>query len=409
MAKKLNTAGASARFAKLGDSVEAEQKAVERTDIIPIDSIIINQDNIFNLNDSEDSIIELAENIKENGLLHNIVVAEIEPNKYLLISGERRTRAFKYLGRDKIKATIKHGLSKLEILKMLFFANSETREYSTEEKVQIIEGFMIKLKEFEDTSEREAAKKFKEYVAQAFRVSERQAHKLISITSELILPLKELLFDDAIDINTAAALAQLPSDYQQYAIEIIKSISAEDELAVDSEKKKYAVSSALDFAKRAKNVISKTNTSLAKDRTSHVYYSGRLAQTQNELEKLAEELASANSENERSDLMARRDKAEKDIAKYNAELQQLDKNIDVEKQKQNSEVEKVYTNTIFSVGKGLDDVHKDKSGKIAQSKKIAKEIQAIDLSIKKLLNMKPSEELTEIQSLMEKYKSNYCI
>lgn len=53
-------------------------------------------------------------------MLHNIVVAEIEPDKYLLISGERRTKAVKLLGRDKIKATIRSDLSELDILKMLF-------------------------------------------------------------------------------------------------------------------------------------------------------------------------------------------------------------------------------------------------------------------------------------------------
>ena len=159
MAKKLNTAGAAARFAKLADTVEKEQKAVERTEIIPIDSIVINKDNIFSSNDTEENIAELAKNIEENGMLHNIVVAEIEPDKYLLISGERRTKAVKLLGRDKIKATIRSDLSELDILKMLFFANSETREYTNEEKIQIIEKYLVKLNQFESTSEKEAAKK----------------------------------------------------------------------------------------------------------------------------------------------------------------------------------------------------------------------------------------------------------
>ena len=121
MAKKLDVASSAARFKKLSESVEKEQNAVERTDIIPIDSIVFNQDNIFNIDDSQESIKELAENIKENGLLHNIVVVETEPKKYLLISGERRTKAMQYLGEDKIRATVKKNLSELEILKMLFF------------------------------------------------------------------------------------------------------------------------------------------------------------------------------------------------------------------------------------------------------------------------------------------------
>ena len=402
MAKKLNKEKAAARFAALADQVEKEQKAVERTDIIPIDSIIINQDNIFSSNDTEESIAELAKNIEENGLLHNIVVAEVSPQKYLLISGERRTKAVKYLGRDKIKATIRHDLTELEILKMLFFANSETREYTTEEKINIIEGFLAKIKQFDESNEREAAKKFKEYVSQAFNVSERQANKLISITSELTLPLKELLYADVIDINTASALAQLPSEYQEYAIDIIKKSLPED----DAENKKYAVSLALTFAKQAKNIISKTNTALTKDRTSKTYHSGRLIQAKEELSKIIKELGADDATEEQiAELTAKKADTERTIAKYDAALEQIDKEIDVEVQKQHNEVKKVYTNTVFSVEKGPDDIHKDKSGKIAQNKKIFKEVQTVDTAIKRLLDMNPTEELKAIQELLGKYKN----
>ena len=92
MSKKLNTSGAAARFSKLSEAVEKEQKTVERTEIIPIDSIVMNKDNIFSSSDTDESIAALAKNIEENGLLHNIVVAETDNNKYLLISGERRTK-----------------------------------------------------------------------------------------------------------------------------------------------------------------------------------------------------------------------------------------------------------------------------------------------------------------------------
>ena len=399
MAKKLNTDKALSRFTELADSVKKEQDAMETTDIIPIDQIVFNQDNIFNMGDSDEGIAELAENIKENGLLHNIVVAKIEPTKYLLISGERRTKAVKYLGRDKIKATIRSNLSELEILKMLFFANSETREYTTEEKVQIIEGFLTKIKQFDETGEREDAKKFKEYVSQAFRVSERQANKLIAITSELINPLKELLYADAIDINTAASLAQLPEEYQNYATEIIK---ASDN--TDPETKKCAIEHTLAFAKQAKNIISKTNSSLSKDKTSRMYYNGRLIQANEELATINKELETEQT----PELIAHKVSVEKTVSKYNAALEQLDRDIELKSKKQDSEVKKVYTNTIFTAEKGLDDVQKDKSGKIAQSKKIIKEVQAVDTAIKRLLDMNPAEELKTIQELMDSYRNNHC-
>ncbi|MBP5433582.1 ParB N-terminal domain-containing protein [Ruminococcus sp.] len=403
MKNKVNTLGVNSRLAQAGAQIKQEQDTVERTVIIPIDSIEFNKDNIFNKDDSEESIIELAENIQENGLLHNIVVVEKAPNRYLLISGERRTRAAIHLGYTEIKATVKKDLTDLEVLKMLFFANSETREYTTEEKVQIIEGFLAKIKQFEQTPEKESAKRFSEYVAQAFNVSTRQANKLISITSELTVSLKKMLYDGVIDTNTAAALAQLPTDYQQYAVDII-------EPYIDKKKEEldYAIERALDFAKRVKNIISKTNSSLAKQKASNVYYSGRLTQAKEELEKIDKALENASGDDEQtSELTIRKLNIEKDLAKFNAKLTQFDKDVDIETQKQSSEVKKIYDVTFCSVNRGLDDVQKDDTGVIAQTKKIEREIHKISKSLDKLLVMKPTKELNKIRELLEIYKDSF--
>lgn len=398
MAKKLNNTSAVNRLKELNETIKNDNKKEEITNFIPIDSIIFNDDNVFNIDDSDESIAELAQNIEENGLLHNIVVVETENNQYLLISGERRTKAMKHLGRDTIKATIKKDLSDLEVLKMLFFANSETREYTIEEKIKIIKSFTEKLEKFENTDEKEAAQKFRTYVAQAFNVSERQAYKLISISSELIEPLKVLLFDDVIGINTAASLAQLPEEYQDYAIKIVDAASKNGD-------KKFVENQAEDFAKRAKNIISKANTSLAKQNTSRIYYNTKLAQAKEELAKVNEALENIDDQ----EAAEKKITAEQNIDKYNTKLEQLNKDFDVEKQKQDSEVNKIYTNTVFSVNQGLDDVHKDKSGKIAQDKMIAKEVHAIENALDKLRKMKPDNELAGIQDFLDQYKSKYCV
>ena len=139
-------------------------------------------------------------------------------------------------------------------------------------------------------------------------MSERQAHKLISITSELIAPLKDMLYADVIDINTAAALAQLPSDYQEYAIEIIKSAS-------DKESEKYAIEHAMEFARRAKNIISKTNTLLTKEKTSRLYYNGRLSQAKEELSRITKEIESPDvTDNQLGELTTKKLEAEKTLA-----------------------------------------------------------------------------------------------
>lgn len=384
MAKKLSGKGIADRLNQLNALTEESNKSIEETNYIPIDSIVFNDDNIFNKYDSDESIAELAENIKENGLLHNIVVAEIEPHKYLLISGERRTKAMLHLGEDKIRATVKKGLSDLETLKMLFFANSETREYTTEEKVQIIEGFMNKLREYENSSEKDAVAKFKEYVAQAFHINERQAYRLISITTDLIEPLKQLLFADTITVEAAASLAQLPEGYQ---------VSAADIISSNASNVKYAVEQALDYAKKAKNIMSKTNTALAKQKTRRMYNSSRLAQAEEELSKIGDGTDPTT--------VAKRFKLERDVIKYKAEINQLDKEIDFETQKQDNEVEKIYNNTLSSVDKGND---KDDTGEIEQAKMIERQVHKIEVDVRKLKKMKPSKELNEIQELIDQYK-----
>lgn len=387
MARKLDISSAVSRLNQVNEAIEEREKKKEKTDDIPLDSIELNKDNIFNDCDSEENIAELAQNLKENGLLHNIVVLETAPKKYLLISGERRYKAARYLGWGFIRATIKKELSDLEVLKLLFFANSETREYSIEEKIHIIKGFTEKIKKFEKSDDREAASKFGDYVAQAFNINKRQANKLISISSDLIEPLKELLFSGIIGINDAAALSQLPESYQENAIEIIKANLSDDET-----NNRFAIEQALDFAKRAKNVISKTNTLLAKQKTSLIYKSGRLTQAQKELNEI--------HDNQDAESAERIIKLEKDIVKYNTDIEQLDKEIGMETQKQDSEVAKIYSNTFSSVKKGVGKV----TGEVEQAKMVEGQIHKVESGLKKLKTMKPTKEIDDMFSLLEQYK-----
>lgn len=387
MAKKFNPSFAADRFAKLSTEVEKVQKKADRTEMIPVSSIIFNNDNVFSANDTEEEIRSLAENIKENGLIHNITVAEISSDQYLLISGERRTKAMKYLGRDTIKANIKSGLSELDIIKLLFFANSETREYSTEEKINIINSFKEKINKL-DIADKAAVSAFKAYVSEAFNIHPRQASKLISISSELSEPLKELLFTDIIDINTAAAFAQLPEDYQSYAADIIAKGSKMDT--------KGAVQKALDFTKLSKNVISKSNNSLSKNKTSYAYYTKRINSARDELTQLTLRLMQDETNAEETTAI------HKQISDINANIRKYEDILkDLEAQQE----------TALSLqSKDIDNIFRELSKKKAPSNKtdnrsdsICKEAKKIETSVKKLMELSPSSELEKISSLIEKY------
>ena len=388
MSKKLNTSGEAARFSKLSEAVEKEQKTVERTEIIPIDAIVMNKDNIFSSSDTEESIAALAKNIEENGLLHNIVVAETDNNKYLLISGERRTKAMKYLGRDKIKATVRKNLSEFEVLKMLFFANSETREYSTEEKIGIIDNFQKKLDKYENRADKEAVKRFREYISQAFKVNERQASKLITITEELTGALKLFLFSDIIDINTAASLAQLPEEYQLYAASIIRDSSQDD--AADS--RKTAAERASAFSKQVKSIISKTNNVLAKDRTSKKYHNERLEKALNELSDIETGIGNGRC------TIEQKEEKELVIGKYKEVIGQLEKKIDDEIMKQDEKVRELFE--AFE----LDEIGKIEKNENDDGKKIEREVKKAEKAVTKLMELLPSDKLYDIKKLLDEYK-----
>ena len=119
------------------------------------------------------------------------------------------------------------------------------------------------------------------------------------------------------------------------------------------------------------------------------YFSNRLAQAQ-------AELSNSNCDADK------KLKLEKDVIKYNANLEQLGKDIEIETQKRDNEVDKVFNNTLSSIEKGSD---KDDTGEIAQAKKIARKIQEIEAAIRKLNDMKPMKELNEMQTLLENYKN----
>lgn len=73
--------------------------------------------------DFDDSEIHnLAESIKNQGLLQPIVLRK-KNDFYELISGERRFRAFRHLGRSVIPAIIKYDISDVEMLEMALVEN----------------------------------------------------------------------------------------------------------------------------------------------------------------------------------------------------------------------------------------------------------------------------------------------
>lgn len=100
---------------------------------IPVDSIIPNRHQPRQSFD-EESIKELAQSIKENGLAQPIVVMRVNENVYELIAGERRLRAYKYLGFKEIEAIVRENLSDSKKLLTALIENIQREDLNPIEK-----------------------------------------------------------------------------------------------------------------------------------------------------------------------------------------------------------------------------------------------------------------------------------
>ncbi len=109
-----------------GGTPAVQEESIAKTGIIeiPLDKIIPNRNQprkIF----SQDSLNELADSIREFGIIQPIMVRELDKDGgfYEIISGERRFRAVKILEMDKISCIINRDVGDLASLEMALIEN----------------------------------------------------------------------------------------------------------------------------------------------------------------------------------------------------------------------------------------------------------------------------------------------
>lgn len=130
---------------KLGRGLEAimspltanqNNDAAEKIESISIDKIKPNRHQprtIFN----EEKLQELAESIKQNGLIEPIVVVRsVAPGEYELIAGERRLRASKLAGLTEIRAIIQEGASDKDKLDLALIENIQREDLNPIEEAK---------------------------------------------------------------------------------------------------------------------------------------------------------------------------------------------------------------------------------------------------------------------------------
>lgn len=194
------------------------------TQELDINSLVPSRRNFYGIREIE----ELAESIKENGLMHNLVVRKISdaPTKYEILSGERRYRAAKSLGYEKLPCQVKE-ISDLDAELILIQANAEQRELTPTEKMEGIKRLEAIYKQKRDKGEKLQGKT-RDLVGKDLGLSGVQVGRYKKIDKDLIPDLKEKLDKDQITLTQAHTLSSLTEDEQKVIHDEIKDLNAKE-------------------------------------------------------------------------------------------------------------------------------------------------------------------------------------
>lgn len=127
--------GLSSLLPDYEDYIEkSAEKTGEMVQELKIEDIMPNPDQPRKHFD-EDKLTDLAESIKENGVLQPILVVPRENGKYMIVAGERRWRASKMAGKETIPALIKDA-SLQQVLELALIENVQRDDLSPIEEAR---------------------------------------------------------------------------------------------------------------------------------------------------------------------------------------------------------------------------------------------------------------------------------
>lgn len=168
MEKRILGKGLAALIAQNAIQLDAEIATINNNGSeIEINKIIANPEQprrVF----SENELLELAESIKEHGILQPILLKELENGLYEIIAGERRWQAAKKACLEKVPAIVKQVTSK-ESLELAIIENIQRQDLTTIEEAQ---GFHKLIDSFNYTHEQLAKRigKSRSYISNMLRM-----------------------------------------------------------------------------------------------------------------------------------------------------------------------------------------------------------------------------------------------
>lgn len=235
---------------------------------LSVGEIQLNPENDYNQYDSEENILVLAEDIKRNGLLHNIVISQRQDGTAIMLSGERRLKAYRYLNKehpkdsyDKIFAKIRTNLSPQEERIIVDAANLMARGgIENEYKRRLASVRFVKSiqEQFPELKKEEAVK----ITASITGVSTRMLGENLSLETQLLPEIRQMLNSGLLNKDDALLLAAAPKEYQDAFVSLQKELQKRIEVNEIQQKKAFSELTA-DFLETSKEA-GETQKSLKK-------------------------------------------------------------------------------------------------------------------------------------------------
>lgn len=192
-----------------GDNTKTKQvvkKVVKEVDTIDINKIEPNN-NQPRKNFNEDKIHELAESIKQHGLIEPLIVQKGKKGFYTIIAGERRWRAAREAGVKEIPVVVKD-YSDQQVMEIALIENIQREDLNAIEEAEaydrLIRDFNLKQDE----------------------VAERVSKSRVAITNSLRLlkldeRVREMIIEDKIKSGHARALLGVSDGDEQYKLAVM--------------------------------------------------------------------------------------------------------------------------------------------------------------------------------------------
>ena len=190
---------------------DTKMKKVVKEVIKEVDTIDINKiepnNNQPRKNFNEDKIHELAESIKQHGLIEPLIVQKGKKGFYTIIAGERRWRAAREAGIKEIPVVVKD-YSDQQVMEIALIENIQREDLNPIEEAEAYERLI------------------KDFNLKQDEVAERVSKSRVAITNSLRLlkldpRVREMIIEDKIKSGHARALLAVNDPEEQYRLAVM--------------------------------------------------------------------------------------------------------------------------------------------------------------------------------------------